>query len=403
MFSSWVCHPALGRPVACEDEDPASKGPGGDVAGYISTLHPKLAGVTPASRLEIRPAPEMASSGIHAMDALTGGLPRGRLTEVCGAASSGRTSVLLAALAAATQRQEACALVDVSDSFDPASAAAAGVDFTRMLWVRCGEVSVRRHRGTENKNYEKGAVRDDAALRSKNAMARSSRLEHMKLAPEGRRDSSPLQRWEKRDKRPSPAGTADLLPPWNCDPQIHPASTDLIPFLQAGKHPDGGRVDQALRATDLLLQSGGFGLVAIDLGDISGKMARRIPLTSWFRFQRVVENTPTLLFAVTPTPCAQACATLVLQLQSAAVSRQSSGRLSAFGSQRSEEETAPAHVQLLEGLHIEGEILRSRLPGSTRLGGAEFAWSAAGREFRIERKPAQSVIAAFSTKTVRTG
>src|SRR5271155_4229775 len=65
---------------------------------------PKLAGVTPASRLEVRPAPEMVSSGIREIDALTGGLPRGCLTEICGPASSGRTSVLLAALAAATQR-----------------------------------------------------------------------------------------------------------------------------------------------------------------------------------------------------------------------------------------------------------------------------------------------------------
>src|SRR5882672_822438 len=107
---------------------------------------PKLAAsITPASRLDVRPAPEMVSSGIPAIDALTGGLPRGCLTEICGSASSGRTSMLLAALAAATQRQEACALVDVNDAFDPASAAAAGVDFTRLLWVRCNSASPRRH------------------------------------------------------------------------------------------------------------------------------------------------------------------------------------------------------------------------------------------------------------------
>src|SRR5579863_316907 len=99
---------------------------------------PKLAGVTSASRLEARPTPQMVSSGIHEIDTLTGGLPRGCLTEICGPASSGRTSVLLAALAAATQRQEACALVDVSDAFNPHSAAAAGVNFEKMLWVRCG-------------------------------------------------------------------------------------------------------------------------------------------------------------------------------------------------------------------------------------------------------------------------
>src|SRR2546428_14109061 len=85
---------------------------------------PRLVAVTPASRLEVRPAPEMVSIGIRELDSLTGGLPRGCLTEICGPDSSGRTSVLLAALAAATRREESCALVDASDALDPASAAA---------------------------------------------------------------------------------------------------------------------------------------------------------------------------------------------------------------------------------------------------------------------------------------
>ncbi len=72
---------------------------------------------------------------------LTGGLPRGALSEITGPASSGRTGVMLAALAQATRRREVCALVDASDSFDPASAAAAGVDLERLLWVRCSERS----------------------------------------------------------------------------------------------------------------------------------------------------------------------------------------------------------------------------------------------------------------------
>ena len=62
-------------------------------------------------------APEMVSSGIAALDALTGGWPRGTLSELFGPASSGRTSVLYAALAAATARGELCALpadVDIS-------------------------------------------------------------------------------------------------------------------------------------------------------------------------------------------------------------------------------------------------------------------------------------------------
>src|SRR6266478_5695082 len=103
---------------------------------------PKLAGVTPASQLEVRPSPEMVSSGIREIDALTGGLPRGCLSEIWGSASSGRTSVLLAALAAATRREEVCALVDATDALDAVSAAAAGVDLERLLWIRCGKTGV---------------------------------------------------------------------------------------------------------------------------------------------------------------------------------------------------------------------------------------------------------------------
>src|SRR5712671_5095057 len=148
----------------------------------------RLAGITPASRLAVRPMPEMVSSGITEMDVLTGGLPRGCLTEICGPASSGRTTLLLAALAAATRRGECCAIVDASDALDPQSAAAAGVELDRLLWVRCGESS-----------------------------------------------------------------------PQKC-------------------------LEQLLRAADLLLESGGFGLIALDLGDLQPQTARHIPLTTWFRF-----------------------------------------------------------------------------------------------------------------------
>src|SRR4051812_42163812 len=100
-----------------------------------------IPGVRTASALEIRPAPDMMPFGIPALDVLTGGVPRGALTEMVGPASSGRTSVMLTLMAEVTRRQEVCALVDVTDSFDPASAEAAGVDLKRVLWVRCGKAS----------------------------------------------------------------------------------------------------------------------------------------------------------------------------------------------------------------------------------------------------------------------
>jgi hypothetical protein len=72
---------------------------------------------------------------------LAGGLPRGQVSEVVGPASSGRTSVAWAALAAATRRGESVALIDTFDRFDPPTAHACGIDLSRLLWVRGQAVS----------------------------------------------------------------------------------------------------------------------------------------------------------------------------------------------------------------------------------------------------------------------
>jgi hypothetical protein len=78
-------------------------------------------------------------TGIPAIDKLTaGGIPRGTLTEICGAESTGRTTLAFALLGQATQRGECCAWIDAAGAFDPASAVEAGVDLDRVLWVNCG-------------------------------------------------------------------------------------------------------------------------------------------------------------------------------------------------------------------------------------------------------------------------
>ena len=253
----------------------------------------RLAEVRPASRLEVRPRPEMIASGVAEVDAITGGIPRGCLTEIWGGASSGKTSVLVAAMATATRRGETCVLIDASDNFDPGSAEAAGMNFGKLLWVRCGDsrgktaiknLNHRGHRGTQGKT--------------------------------------------KQSER---------------------------------------RLEQVLKATDLILQSGGFGLIVLDLAGIAEKFVRRIPLASWFRFQRAVEHTKSALLVVSETPCAQTCATLGLRTKQSAFSTQ--------------QLTKPAHAELLDLMRIEAEVTRSRL----------------------ERKPAQSVRAEFVTQAVRVG
>lgn len=196
-----------------------------------------------------RPSPELIPTGIASVDAPTGGIPLGCLTEICGAASSGRTSVLMALIAQCMRRDEICALVDASDAFDPQSAASAGVDLDRLLWVRCGKAGYR-------------------------------------LSALG--------------VRPARSFVFQQNPK---------------PLLADSRQPiaDSQPLEQALKATDLLLQAGGFGLVILDLADIPVSAARRVPLTTWFRFRRAVENASTALVVVEEQPHAKSCASLVME------------------------------------------------------------------------------------------
>jgi len=140
--------------------------------------------------------------------------PRGRITEVIGEKSSGRTSVLHSVLAAATGRNEFAVLVDANDSFDPCSAAAAGVELKKLIWIRCA-----------------------------------------------------------------------------------------------------GNVEHAMRAADLVIHSGGFGVVAVDLAEAADAGLRRIPATTWFRWRRAVEPTRTVLLVVARAPVAKSCSGLIVEMR----------------------------------------------------------------------------------------
>ena len=87
--------------------------------------------------LERRDASALIATDLAALDAcLRGGVPRGQLSEIVGPHSSGRTTLVLQAMAASTRRGEIAAFVDTFDRLDVASAAAAGIDLDRLLWVR---------------------------------------------------------------------------------------------------------------------------------------------------------------------------------------------------------------------------------------------------------------------------
>src|ERR1700693_1416524 len=264
-----------------------------EILAHVGAIS-SLAAVVPASRLDLRLAPEMVSSGIPRLDLLTGGLARGCLTEICGTASSGRTSVLLFALARATQRGEVCALVDASDAFDPASAAAAGMEMSRLLWVRCGEKYPSR-------KHSSAARRAGCAKTSDSCQGTPSGI------PQVAEKKFDFSRWE-------------------------------------------AQLGQMLKVTDLLLQSNGFGMIALDLGDVPVPSARRIPLASWFRFRRAIEHTPTALLVLEQQPIAGSCSSVLLRVS--AVRSQVAGKgVAAVSSQLSENRVSHSelpHSELLD-------------------------------------------------------
>src|SRR6478672_8209912 len=104
-------------------------------------------------------------------------------------------------------------------------------------------------------------------------------------------------------------------------------------------------VEQAFKAADILIQNGGFGIIAIDLGNVDEKLVRKIPLTTWFRFARVMEALPSALVILLPYSAAQSCAALTLNLTA---SDQWSGT-----------ETV-SHTQLISRVEFKVEVGRTR-------------------------------------------
>jgi recombination protein RecA len=179
-------------------------------------------------------ADRVVASGIpHLDDALGGGLPRGQISEIVGAASSGRTSLLMACLADATARSELVALIDALDRFDPASAAAAGVRLDRLLWIR-GD-----------------AVPDEQPV--------IETAWHPARPQPGRRRMTPMDR----------------------------------------------AVGRALKALNLMLSAGGFGVVALDVGEVPAHALRALPFTTWLRLQRVIAASDTVCVLLADAPLAR--------------------------------------------------------------------------------------------------
>ncbi len=406
---------------------------------------------------------EQSPTGIGEIDALLqGGLPIGAITELVGGACSGRTTLAQAALAAITSAGKAVAWVDASDTLDPQSAAAAGVDLSRQLWVRCGGGSSSKHassspaadtalsasgsgaallmkgsqapapsggcgsphprseargldsavsaifhprntaaipaaRGGEgrNPNPDRPNLRRQKWIGTPGAPNRKltdaaqprcapdreeqvatdrlppRRGSNFKLPQRGPKNLSAAQiaytgmvagAWN--DNRNNAAGrglktspnaiaaglprfreaearaaaaqaqtSTRKLPEWK--PQLptpelqargarqtsQPAKASLAgdppPQSGRGSSPLWKALDQALRATDLLLAGGGFSAIVLDLGSTPPEFAWRIPLATWFRFRAGAERSRTVLIVITQHPCTRSSAELVLRLEPA--------------------------------------------------------------------------------------
>lgn len=117
----------------------APAAPARAVSALLRDLGPQLRrGGTLDEPLEAtRDAIARDATGLPGVDALLdGGIPRGRILEISGPRSSGRTALALGCLARITRAGEVVAWVDVADALDPPSAAASGVVLSRLLWVR---------------------------------------------------------------------------------------------------------------------------------------------------------------------------------------------------------------------------------------------------------------------------
>lgn len=154
-----------------------------------------------------RPADRLVTTGLAALDtALDGGVPRGQISELAGALSTGRTALMHRLLAKTTRQGELAAVIDVLDQFDPATAAAQGVVLDRLLWVR-GETN--------------------------EAVARS------------------------------------------------------------------------IKALNLVVSAGGFGLVVFDAGGVPARALRQLPFTTWLRVHRVLEGSDTACVLLADLPLAR--------------------------------------------------------------------------------------------------
>lgn len=314
--------------------------------------------LTPAPRIT---RPKIAT-GIDPLDELLkGGLPTGAITEIVGAECTGRTTLALRFLAQSTLESKVCAWVDVSDSLHPESAAAAGIDLDRLLWVRCGKdpasninkpIQTKRdnskipaterlqfggnspHPRSENKGLPlaisdllgvSSSSQRDTSIGTPGSANRSLGLStaatilHSSRKEQVASDRLPARRGvyvlEQREAHePACYESHPKLRRAKLNPQLVSMSTRRCEDQIAKPMSPWSCLEQALRVTDLLLQAGGFSSIVLDMGSIGAAFTSRIPLATWFRYRAVAEKTQCCLLMLTQYPTAKSSAEVMLRI-----------------------------------------------------------------------------------------
>jgi len=277
----------------------------------------------------IRSVRERTSSGVAQLDVLfDGGLPVGSITEFIGDNSSGRTTAAVAFVAAIIRDARVAAWIDVSDTFDPTGASLNGIDLPHLLWVRCDaqpshDDSVRTQQHTSIQASQNDSCSPAVRETSHRLLQRLPDAARRVMYAHGGLQDHQAQREEQKARA--------LAAPCCYEPKPHRRKVEAkhlatqrvsLPFVvhtpqltRREKYPYAA-MERALRATDLLLQSGGFGIIVLDLGDVPVEAVWRIPLATWFRYRAACESSRTTLLVLTKHPCARSSAELVVQMES---------------------------------------------------------------------------------------
>ena len=300
---------------------------------------------------QVRVARDVVETGIDAIDAiLEGGLPIGAISEITGPESAGRVTLSLAFLAGLTRSGNVCAWVDAADSLDPESAAASGITLERLLWVRCGSptetlpvpapsagtqyavTSAAPGPGSCGGPHPRSEVR---GLPEAIGALFSGTRQHPEPGTPGapNRSLSPKSnpRVEQVDHGRLPPRRGDsmlvklaAIAPHCAEPLSKPRPSPISVTAIPSPSPDVPRqrqpkklwtaLDQAIQATDLLLQAGGFSSIVMDMSAIDPEFVHRIPLSTWYRFRAAADRARTALLVLTRHPCTQSSAEVLLRM-----------------------------------------------------------------------------------------